>query len=507
VRLISSGTPSRTKEYVYPRKRLPLIVLSLAAGLAVTAALTIAVLSGRKTLATPGPLSSPHAPFEAKCAACHAPAVADVRCEYCHDPFGSNRYRNAGHVWFGTKDPARVEKAKMIDCAFCHSDHHGRKFSMALVDERECARCHFSSMARHPEFSLVKAGVMKGEGILFTHDRHVNEVRKIRQDRCQYCHEPTADRSGFQPLSFDRHCARCHAKDGILSPGAATDPIPRRALLLPEDIDQPWTASLAVQTMGRGGAKVVVDKLRHRDPWVICNLWRISRAIDPEGLAIKRARIVKKIQELEYKLSEPPTRGMSRALLLREEQRLNRLVGALSGKTSTDSDRSRAERSLARIRVQIELEPLQMSAPRGRDRSQLEGELALRRQDLADFDTCSGDFGGPVEREEQLVAAKGMTAPCTKCHIYDASLMRPVNAAVAVLEHAKFNHRPHVQQVEIQQAGCETCHANISTSKKAEQVNLPGVANCMNCHRPGKTRDDCAECHLYHPPTEPWPPI
>jgi hypothetical protein len=85
--------------------------------------------------------------------------------------------------------------------------------------------------------------------------------------------------------------------------------------------------------------------------------------------------------------------------------------------------------------------------------------------------------------------------------------MRPVNAAVAVLEHAKFNHRPHVQQVEIQQAGCETCHARISTSKKAEQVNLPGVAKCMTCHRPGRTRDDCAECHRYHPPIEPWPPI
>jgi hypothetical protein len=71
-----------------------------------------------------------------------------------------------------------------------------------------------------------------------------------------------------------------------------------------------------------------------------------------------------------------------------------------------------------------------------------------------------------------------------------------------VLAHAKFNHLPHVLQ-----KNCESCHTTVSKSMKAEDVNLPGIANCQSCHRPGKSRPDCAECHYYHPKVEPWPPI
>ena len=154
MRLIPSGTPSRTKDLSLSAQsasrssghRLP-------ARWEWPAALSVAVVGGAKTVASPGPLSSAHAPRETRCATCHSPAVVDVRCEYCHDPFGSNRYRNAGHVWFGTKDPVRVSKAAAIDCAQCHSDHHGRDARLTRVDERDCARCHFSSMSRHPEFA------------------------------------------------------------------------------------------------------------------------------------------------------------------------------------------------------------------------------------------------------------------------------------------------------------------------------------------------------------------
>ena len=501
MRLISSGTPSRTKTYVYPPRRLRLILISLAGGLAVAAALTVAVLGGKKTLATPGPLSSAHAPFETKCANCHAPSVVDVRCENCHDPFGSNRYRNAGHVWFGTKDLAKVRNAKTIDCADCHSDHHGRKFPMAQVDERDCARCHFPTMSRHPEFSIVKTGVTKDEGILFTHNRHVAVTVKAGLDRCQFCHEPTADRRGFQTLSFDRHCARCHTKRGSVG---ATDPFPRRAVILPEDIDAPWAEKKVKDTQKVGRANAVVDKLEHQDPWVIFNLWKISREVDSGGLAAKRAVLVRRIEEIRYQLREPPTRGMSSAKLRREEQRLAGRVASLSRAASSSFERSRAEQDLARIRVQIEVGPGQMTALRGPDRRQLEADLAQRLEYLAYFDSVASPAISvpPEQREERFAALRALTAPCTKCHIYDGPIMESVKAALPVLEHARFNHLPHIEQKR-----CEYCHTGIPKSKKAAQVNIPGVKICSDCHKPGETRDDCAECHFYHPRTEPWPPI
>ncbi len=501
MRLVPSGTPSRTNRYLFPGSRLRLYGLSLAAGLAVLALLTSLVWTGGKAVASPGPLSSAHAPFEKKCATCHSPSVEDVRCEYCHDPFGSNRYDNAGHVWFGTKDPARIARAAAVDCARCHSDHHGRDFLMTRVDERDCATCHFPSMAQHPEFSLVKAGVMKDEGIHFTHKRHVEEMKKARLETCQFCHEPTRDRRGFESLSFDRHCARCHAPGGKIGP---TDPIPRAAIVLPEEIGAPWADALAANVQRLPRDKIVVQNLQHGDPWVLYNLWKMSREVDPEGLTRKRAALARKIEELTFQLREPPTKGFAPASLREEEKRLSGRLSELARDPRRPSEPKKTEKALARVRVQIELGPLQMTAPRQRARGELETELAERQSELADFDIGAGPVApaSPGPREELLAAVAAMTSACVKCHVYNGPLMAPVRAARPVLEHANFNHLPHVQQV-----GCQACHAKIASSVRAEDVNLPAVATCQGCHRPGKSRSDCAECHSYHPSTEPWPPI
>lgn len=500
-RPVSSGTPSRTNRYLFPRNPSRLFWVCALSGLAVAVALTALVLTADKTVATPGPLSTHHAPFENKCAACHGPSVADVRCEYCHDPFGSNRYRNAGHVWFGTGDPAKIAKAATADCARCHSDHRGREFSMVRVDQRQCATCHFSTIASHPEIALVKAKVMRGEGIHFPHKRHLQEMKKAGLDQCNFCHEPTRNRVGFEPVSFDRQCARCHTKNGKVG---NTDPMPASAVVLPEQIGAPWAQAEAAQVDHLARGKVSMRDLVHRDPWVLYNLWQLSRAVDPARLAGKRAAMAQKIRQLEFQLREPPRKGLSLGVLHVEEGRTaERAAGLPRGSAA----RRRAEEDLARIRVQIELGPLAMTAPRARDRGQIETELADRRSEIADFDIGAG-AGTPApaatgeEREQRLAAAAAMTLPCARCHVYDGALMAPVRAALPVLEHARFTHLPHVQQMQ-----CLACHASVAASTKAEDVNLPGIASCRSCHKPGRTRDDCAECHRYHPLAEPWPPI
>jgi hypothetical protein len=497
-RFLPSGTPSRTNKYVYPRNRLFVFWVSLAVGIGIATLLTLAVLGGKKTVASPGPLSSAHAPFEAKCAACHSPAVADERCEYCHDPFGSNRLQNAGHVWYGTKNAALVAKAQTVDCDRCHGDHRGRAFPMKKIDERDCSRCHFPSFASHPQIALVKAGIMKGEGLKFPHARHLPEMQKANLERCQYCHEPTRDRRGFEQVSFDLHCFRCHAKGGVVG---VTDPIARSVIVLPGDIGAPWAQALAGNVQKLPRDKVVVANLSHSDPWIIYNLWKLSREVDPDGLARKRAELAGKIDQLFYQLREPPTRGLAMATLKAEEKRL----AAVERTAKTPADLKRARQALARVRIQIELGPLQMTAPRPRDRSQIQAELARRRSELSDFDIAASGPTSPLppeEKEKRLAAVVAMTSACVKCHIYDGVLMQAVNAAKPVLDRARFNHLPHVQQ-----KGCEFCHGMVVKSTKAENVNLPGIVNCQGCHRPSRSRDDCAECHRYHPPTEPWPPI
>lgn len=501
MRLIPFGTPSRTNKYVFPASRLTLYGISLAAGLALLVLLSGVFKSGGKTVASPGPLQSKHAHVEEKCATCHAPAVADVRCERCHDPFGSNRYENVGHVWFGTKNPALVAKAATVDCARCHSDHQGRLFRMVRVDERDCAGCHFRSMAKHPEFALVKAGVMKDEGIHFTHKRHIEEMKKANLEACQFCHEPTRDRKGFEMISFDRHCARCHVNT---PPTRTTDPIPRAAVVLPEEIDAPWATALAANVQRLPRDKVVLNNIQHKDPWILYNLWKLSREVDPAGLARRKEILARRVEELTFQLREPPTRGLALASLREQEKSLDAQAKQLSRDAARLAERRKLEKALARVHVQIELGLPQMTAPRQRGRTEVENDLRDRKAELADYDIAASPAVNlsEAERAVRLAAVTAMTAPCTRCHIYDGPFMAPIQAALPVLAHARFNHLPHVQQ-----KSCESCHAMANKSVKAEDVNLPGVANCQSCHRPGRRQSDCAECHYSHPRSEPWPPI
>ena len=499
-RLVPSGTPSKTNRYVFPPGRLKLWALSLAIALGLAVILAALVVGGSKSAASPGPLASAHAPFESRCADCHAPKATDVRCERCHDPFGSNRFQNAGHVWFGTRDPVRVSKAVAVECSRCHNEHLGRDAPMQRVDDRRCAACHFPSLARHPEFALVKAGVMKDEGLSFSHRKHLKAVRKANLDLCQYCHEPTRNRKGFQPLNFDRQCSKCHLPGGSMG---ATEPIPADAVVLPQQIDAPWARERGVATPDKRGI-VIVGKLMHKDPWVVYNLWKLAREIDPEGFRRKRSALEQRIAALSAQMREPPTRGISRAALHREEQDLSQRVAAASKEPGNAGERRKLERALARVKAQIELGSVAMAAPRQLDWSQIDAELKQRRSELADFDMAGS--GGvpltPAQRDARLAAAAAMTAPCALCHVYNDGIMAPLRAAVPVLGRANFTHLPHLEQI-----ACFDCHNRIASSGKAQDVNLPAVARCRDCHRPTRARSDCAGCHSYHPGVEPWPPI
>ena len=145
-----------------------------------------------------------------------------------------------------------------------------------------------------------------------------------------------------------------------------------------------------------------------------------------------------------------------------------------------------------------------MTAPRPRGRAEVADDLRSLQLQLAGYDTAAGPAAGlsEDERAQRLAAAAAMTAPCSRCHIYEGPFTAPIQAALPVLTRARFNHLPHVQL-----QSCDACHAMTATSTKAEDVNLPGVGNCQSCHRPGRSQSDCSECHRYHPRSEPWPPI
>jgi hypothetical protein len=266
------------------------------------AALTIgASVVGNDGPLSPGSLSSGHGPIDDRCVQCHDPVrrVFDLRCERCHDPAGRGRMEHAAHV--GTVARGGADRTRGVTCLTCHTDHRGTAFRPARIADDRCRRCHeIARFERHPEFAIVRARERPTAGLKFTHDRHIAELAKTGR-RCEACHEATADERAFAPLSFARHCAACHVKDGALA--EKTDPIAADSLLA---IDDRVTGARLVP-----GARGLVEavQLAHRDPWVMRNIARLAAAADPDGALLRRTALIRSELALERQLLPPTPHG------------------------------------------------------------------------------------------------------------------------------------------------------------------------------------------------------
>ncbi|MEO6327000.1 MAG: cytochrome c3 family protein [Thermoanaerobaculia bacterium] len=326
-RIPNRGTPDKSKKYVFPSGAgWRLFILSLLGAAAVLVGAALLHTVGVKSVADPGPLTSGHAKLQERCELCHATRRAsDLRCERCHDPNTRNEYRVDAHAAFGllgaplppvttaSRDRAAVTELR---CADCHDDHRGRAFKPAAVDDRQCTRCHrtdTASLGKHVEFAIVRAKATPMRGLKITHERHVLEALAVilkkkaadltaaekdaglkgdlLQQTCQSCHVRTADQRNFEPISFPQHCAACHEKDGSVG---ATDPFPATDVVPAEKAPFVWAPAAAQQLTARRD-KLSKATLSHRDPWVLFNLAKIRRELDPAASLAERAVLLTRL--------------------------------------------------------------------------------------------------------------------------------------------------------------------------------------------------------------------
>jgi hypothetical protein len=332
---------TRSKGYVVPSRKRPVLMWSLAATAVIVVGLVAGYFAGFQRTLSPGTVASHHARVDLKCAQCHEAGnqVTEVRCERCHDTSGSDRLTHPAHVLLGSGDIRKAEAAGTTKCATCHMEHRGLNASLIAVDDRECASCHnFSTLAGHPEFASVRAQATAGVGLKFDHDRHIVEAQKARNVSCQYCHEQTADRSGFAPIDFDRHCAACHLPNKVFED---TDPITPTAIVTPDLMPEPWR-SRTKATFAPSGRKGRASGLVHRDAWILFNALRLRHGIDPDGVAGERLSLRGQIAYLEEFQSIRPVAQAPAAELeaaatqLRNE--ISELDQRLSGGSSPDAD-------------------------------------------------------------------------------------------------------------------------------------------------------------------------
>ena len=371
-REVPLGTPTRTRSYVFPERDRRVLLLGVGAGAALIMLFVGLYFGGEPGWLNPAPVASAHAAFEQECVQCHVVggAVSDVRCERCHDSASSQRLSIAAHVLLGSHDPRKARDSVEVACMSCHTEHRGRGFDLAAIDDRRCGSCHeFSSLARHPEFAAAKAEIQTGVGLLFNHEAHFT---KGGLRGCEPCHRATPDLRGFEPLSFDRGCtAPCHFHvdtDGNLQ--RQPDPVLSETVLIPppSQLMQPAAASRVQIVDDRG--ETLITGVSHRDPWLMLAARTLGRRIDPEQEDLYEAGLNRQILWLQQQLASQPLSDVQvdaliawRPEVAAEVEALTRLLAA-SGSADDDTALQEIRQRLAELTAQL---------------PELGGELATQR--------------------------------------------------------------------------------------------------------------------------------
>ena len=361
-RKVTWGTPGRTAHYLYPRGKWAFLAPAVALGGGLLVTLLLLQAAGARRPLAPGDVISRHAPVEARCEECHTArsGASDLRCQRCHDPSGAGRLTNGAHVLFGSGDARKAAAAPTLACARCHVEHRGRDARLAAVDEVQCAQCHFRSFSAHPEFAVLRAKSAEAPGLKFGHDSaepakfagHLAAVAKAKSLRiersCAECHQRSPDQRDFTPVSFELHCASCHAKDGSLG---TVDPVPQEDALPPDEI-----AALGVRAAFRpdefqtGRGKVARSAVHHKDEWVLFNLRKLRREIDPEGWAAERGALLARLSQLQRRLAQAtPLASLDQAALRTRQQSIEAEMRGLDARIAAQATAGSTASGLSRL--------------------------------------------------------------------------------------------------------------------------------------------------------------
>jgi hypothetical protein len=476
-------------------KRILSLVLFFAAALYL-----VYVLAGDHKAVSRGPVADVHAAWDNNCQACHEDfsgvrfqrlwggrvdhKTVDAKCEVCHS---------------GAVHHASMKPESVASCGGCHRDHRGREASLVRLPDADCTSCHSDLKAHmkedpsyrgkgqdhghalnitsfasgHPEFQLPK----KDPGnIKFNHSLHMIPGQTIGwklDDIKNKAHQPElaahykADGEGLVVLE----CSSCH----VLDPGDGLNRGPGKHPLRPAGAYmQPITYAnncqachsmpLDIKTQVKSGDKGAVE-------------W--APVMVPHYL-------------------QPPAVD-------------DFLWGAYANAYLKNEKN-------AQFRADLEAALKSRHLPT----SPLPGKRV--EQAIKDIQGSIDEAKGTLFYNQKSQAQNLFRTSCLKCHSYDDE-----KAPTRVLEsnipmiwqpHAHFNHASH-RALE-----CRDCHekaypfnANDKTLKpenlrsvSKDDVMLPDIKNCRQCHSPprqendkqlGGVRHDCTECHSYHHGSKP----
>jgi len=457
-----------------------------------------------------GELSFHHAAWDTKCDACHVsfrpikggelitglvghPKLVNQKCEACHA--GSPHHQN-------------IKESKQInECTACHSEHKGRNFSLVDLKDRSCTQCHanLAEVLANPNDKLTDADKSIDR---FTVDAHP-EFRAVRQQEGKAPHDPSH-------LKFNH---ALHMNLGMAAPGGkpffkyANIAAPQQDQYghqdKPDEFVQLSCANCHQSTASFSSGTASVTDERNFLPVQFNNHCVGCHSLDvpkqPTELIADAAKKWSATPE-EARASSPS----SNTIAIPHGEQPARLKELLQ--SDYFQDLVSRDKTLAADLTQ----PLDMPGPKR--------ELAKKLEATVDND---------VRFAEQILYLGQQT--CSKCHSYVSSdgkmhwfqgneltpgeqssfqeaiatgnlKVEQTNVPTNWMPDAVFSHKGH------RAIDCTQCHPGASTTSdhrsiSSQDVMLPGIANCVQCHAPhqntpkgpiGGVRHDCVECHRYH---------
>jgi hypothetical protein len=436
--------------------KLTLVALACAAAWLVGSALW----RGPEMLSS-GPISSSHAVFGEKCAACHKPVagnlfhragfrkdVPDSACLACHAV------------------PAHHANQQAIpQCSSCHVEHTG-SMMLAHTADRNCTACHadlktvsadtrfaaeiHSFVNGHPDFAPLRAGFSQENGIKFAHAAHMKKGLLAPhgpvQMACADCHRTASEQSEPWPYGAAMQTAAFTLTGGRTLNAADTLILDRdraRACLAPVTYATGCHDCHTLKFDGR-----VTDEAPHADPAQV----RVFVAAKIRAYAADHPDVV--AAELRHWPPEPAGR-VPRAPLTAVPHNAAEWVTVRT---------AQAERRIW-------------------------------------HESCGLCHEGPIPE----VAANATVAELAAAIENPAMLpkLAPTQQPVRWLPHAVFSHEAH------QAVACAECHTRATGSQNASEILLPSIATCQRCHdgeshpqgpalANGHAESGCFLCHEYH---------
>jgi predicted CXXCH cytochrome family protein len=419
---------------------------------------------------TAGPLATAHASWEQNCTVCHVSAqplgatnwlavtlqqthVADAACQQCH----------AGPIHHESQ-----RRAEVAGCTSCHREHQGRRADLVRVADAHCTRCHDNldahlhgqtkskyesfqgGFANHPEFQILRKEEKDPGQVEFNHKLHMMPGLRKQLD---------------SSVPFTLADLPTEWRERYRRPGQTEKGPLQLECASCHRLDATSAVAGLPQPARPSGAYML--PVTYEQHCQACHPLHIESKMEKDRPA----------QRLTLRHRQQPAEIHT----LLEGYYLDQFVkGAL-----------------------IPSDPRQRPLP---------GKLPLTKEDKQ---LAQALIVTKVAQAEKLAFGKNT---CQECHRSldpnKGAQQRIATADIPMIwyKHARFDHVAH------RAVHCRECHprayaltedgtVNANASRHKDDVLLPGLATCQQCHAPaqqvggqrrGGARFDCVECHRYH---------